>query len=73
MVSHSNFGSDTSEGSIKVRKAVEQLHREFPDLAVDGEMQIGRMPLLVPSINFRAWEVGTLSYLQACGTQVLSF
>ena len=41
MVSHSNFGSDTSEGSIKVRKAVEQLHREFPDLAVDGEMQIG--------------------------------
>ncbi len=41
MVSHSNFGSDTSEGSLKVRKAVEQLHREYPDLAVDGEMQIG--------------------------------
>ncbi len=41
MVSHSNFGSDDNEGSLKVRKAVETLHRENPDFIVDGEMQIG--------------------------------
>ncbi len=41
MVSHSNFGSDDNHGSIKVRKAVETLHQENPELIVDGEMQIG--------------------------------
>jgi malate dehydrogenase (oxaloacetate-decarboxylating)(NADP+) len=41
MISYSNFGSDTSRGSIKVRQAVEQLQQRFPDLKVDGEMQIG--------------------------------
>jgi len=40
MLSHSNFGSDTSEGSLKVRRAVEQLQRDYPELSVDGEMQI---------------------------------
>ena len=40
MLSHSNFGSDTSEGSLKVRRAVELLHSQYPDMAVDGEMQI---------------------------------
>ena len=41
MVSHSNFGSDTSEGSRKVRKAVAILQQEEPQMAIDGEMQIG--------------------------------
>lgn len=41
MVSHSNFGSDTSEGSKKVRKAVAILQEEEPQMAIDGEMQIG--------------------------------
>ncbi|MDE6158996.1 MAG: NADP-dependent malic enzyme [Bacteroidaceae bacterium] len=41
MVSHSNFGSDDNEGSLKVRKAVEMLHEQNPELMVDGEMQIG--------------------------------
>jgi len=41
MISYSNFGSDTSRGSLKVRHAVEQLQQRFPDLKVDGEMQIG--------------------------------
>ena len=36
MVSYSNFGSDTSRGSLKVRHAVEQLQQRFPDLKVDG-------------------------------------
>lgn len=41
MISHSNFGSDTSDGSKKVRNAVAILQQENPDLAVEGEMQIG--------------------------------
>ncbi|MCI6829853.1 MAG: NADP-dependent malic enzyme [Prevotella sp.] len=41
MVSHSNFGSDATEGTQKVRRAVARLQRECPDLDVDGEIQIG--------------------------------
>ena len=41
MISHSNFGSDDNEGSVKVRKAVEVLHTAYPELKVDGEMQLG--------------------------------
>ena len=41
MISHSNFGSSQSDGAKKVRRAVEEMHRMFPDLAIDGEMQIG--------------------------------
>ncbi len=41
MISHSNFGSDTSEGSRKVRNAVAALQAEEPELLIDGEMQIG--------------------------------
>lgn len=40
LISHSNFGSDTSEGSRKVRYAVAQLQQDHPQLAIDGEMQI---------------------------------
>ncbi len=40
MISHSNFGSDNSEGSQKVRNAVATIQQEHPDLAIDGEMQI---------------------------------
>ncbi|MCR4853509.1 MAG: NADP-dependent malic enzyme [Prevotella sp.] len=41
MVSHSNFGSDTSEGSKKVKRAVEKMQEMYPDLAIDGEIQLG--------------------------------
>ena len=41
MISYSNFGSDTDASALKVRKAVEQLHVNYPELAADGEMQIG--------------------------------
>ena len=41
MVSHSNFGSDATEGTQKVRRAVARLQRECPELDVDGEIQIG--------------------------------
>ena len=41
MVSHSNFGSDATEGTQKVRRAVSRLQKECPELDVDGEIQIG--------------------------------
>jgi len=40
LTSHSTFGSDCqSPTSIKMRKTLEILHRESPELMVDGEMQ----------------------------------
>ena len=39
MVSFSNFGSSANEGASKVREAVSYLHRYFPNLIVDGELQ----------------------------------
>ena len=40
MISHSNFGSSNSDGAQKVRDAVEKMQQLYPDLAIDGEMQI---------------------------------
>ncbi|NND52966.1 MAG: NADP-dependent malic enzyme [Flavobacteriaceae bacterium] len=39
MTSYSNFGSSTNEQASKVREAVSYLHRHFPNLTVDGELQ----------------------------------
>jgi malate dehydrogenase (oxaloacetate-decarboxylating)(NADP+) len=39
MISYSNFGSSTNESAVKVRKAVDYLHKYYPDLIVDGEIQ----------------------------------
>ncbi|WP_396152078.1 NADP-dependent malic enzyme [Flavobacterium sp.] len=39
MVSYSNFGSSSSESAEKVRQAVAYLHKYYPDLIVDGEIQ----------------------------------
>lgn len=39
MVSFSNFGSSQDPAAAKVRAAVEYLHRYYPDLIVDGELQ----------------------------------
>lgn len=39
MLSYSNFGSSREGSPAKVREAVEILHRDYPDLIVDGEMQ----------------------------------
>lgn len=41
MISFSNFGSDSSVDSAKVHNAVQMLHEKYPDMIVDGEMQIG--------------------------------
>lgn len=40
MVSYSNFGSGNEPESRNVSEAVERLQAEFPDLAIDGEMQV---------------------------------
>ncbi|SEE07698.1 malate dehydrogenase (oxaloacetate-decarboxylating)(NADP+) [Prevotella aff. ruminicola Tc2-24] len=40
LVSHSNFGSNRSEGAQKVRYAVEEMQNEYPELPIDGEMQL---------------------------------
>ena len=40
MMSHSNFGSSTSSGAKKVKRAVEQMQEMYPDLPIDGEMQL---------------------------------
>tara|TARA_B110000503_G_C7165433_1_gene421685 strand:- start:1857 stop:4151 length:2295 start_codon:yes stop_codon:yes gene_type:complete len=39
MVSFSNFGSSNNESSKKIREAVAYLHKYYPDLIVDGEIQ----------------------------------
>jgi malate dehydrogenase (oxaloacetate-decarboxylating)(NADP+) len=39
MVSFSNFGSSTNYNSSKIREAVAYLHKYYPDLIVDGEIQ----------------------------------
>ncbi len=40
LLSYSDFGSDDSEGSAKVHRAVAELHEKYPEIVVDGEMQI---------------------------------
>ncbi|GHA24282.1 malic enzyme [Salinimicrobium marinum] len=39
MISYANFGSSRNEKAHKVKEAVDYLHRFYPDLVVDGEMQ----------------------------------
>ena len=41
MISHSNFGSNQNDGAKKVKHAVEYMQEHYPDLPIDGEMQIG--------------------------------
>lgn len=39
MVSFSNFGSSADPSAFKVRQAVDFLHKNYPDIVVDGEIQ----------------------------------
>ena len=41
MISHSNFGSNQSDGALKVKRAAEYMQERYPDLPIDGEMQLG--------------------------------
>lgn len=40
MISYSNFGTDEVGSPVTVHQAVERLQRDYPDMAVDGEMQV---------------------------------
>ncbi|PJR04196.1 NADP-dependent malic enzyme [Avrilella dinanensis] len=40
MISYSNFGSSNLESPRKIQKAVESLHERYPDLIVDGDIQM---------------------------------
>ena len=40
MISYSNFGTDEIGSPLKVHEAVEELHANYPNLIVDGEMQV---------------------------------
>ncbi len=40
MLSYSNFGSDTEGNPAEVHKAVQTLQEQFPNLPIDGEMQV---------------------------------
>ena len=41
MISHSNFGSSQSDGANKVKEATRWMQERYPDLPIDGEMQLG--------------------------------
>ena len=41
LVSHSNFGSNTSDGALKVKDTAKAMQELYPDLPIDGEMQLG--------------------------------
>ena len=40
MLSYSNFGSDQEGSPAKVHEAVAYMHKNYPNLAIDGEMQV---------------------------------
>lgn len=40
MVSYSNFGTNKEHGPKEVHEAVDILHKDFPEIVVDGEMQV---------------------------------
>ena len=39
MLSYTNFGASSNERAAKVKEAVRYLHRHYPDIVVDGELQ----------------------------------
>ena len=40
MVSYSNFGANKEHGPGEVHEAVEILHKKYPEILIDGEMQV---------------------------------
>ena len=40
MVSYSNFGSNPEHGPIEIHNAIDILHRDYPEILVEGEMQV---------------------------------
>lgn len=44
MLSYSNFGADKQGSPLKVHEAIDFLHKTYPDMVVDGEMQVKLRP-----------------------------
>src|SRR5574344_871929 len=40
MLSYSNFGADKEGSPAKVHNAIEQMHAKYPEMIIDGEMQV---------------------------------
>lgn len=40
MTSYSNFGTDEKGSPVQVHQAVKEMQAQYPDLAIDGEMQV---------------------------------
>ena len=40
MLSYSNFGSNPEHGPIELHSAIDILHEQYPDITIDGEMQL---------------------------------
>ena len=40
MLSYSNFGTDETGSPVQVHEAVKTMQEQYPDLAIDGEMQV---------------------------------
>lgn len=40
MLSYSNFGSDKQGSPLKVHEAIDYLHTNYPEMVIDGEMQV---------------------------------
>ena len=40
MLSYSNFGSDKQGSPLKVHEAIDYLHTKYPEMVIDGEMQV---------------------------------
>ncbi|MHA1601351.1 MAG: phosphate acyltransferase, partial [Alphaproteobacteria bacterium] len=51
LLSHSNFGSADTPSAQKMRTAIARLHKEYPDLEVEGEMHADAA--LVPELRER--------------------
>jgi malate dehydrogenase (oxaloacetate-decarboxylating)(NADP+) len=76
LLSYSNFGSVRSVVNEKLRKTIEILHRDYPDLAVDGEMQAS-MALdtelrkeLFPFTKLKNSKANTLIFPNLCSANI---
>ncbi len=59
LLSHSNYGTNNDESSVKMRRAYEEIRRRAPTLAVDGEMHADSAlsqeirDIVMPNSNFK--------------------
>lgn len=68
MLSYSNFGSDKQGSPLKVHDAITYLHKNHPELVVDGEMQVNfamdrkLRDGMYPFSNLKGKDVNTLIF-----------